>query len=53
MTGEAEFAEMFFDDMRIPHENLIGELGMGWYAAMGRSGGAILTIMESCDTKRR
>ena len=35
MTGESEFAEMFFDDMRIPHENLVGELGMGWYAAMG------------------
>jgi len=34
MTGGSEFCEMFFDDMRIPHENLIGELNMGWYAAM-------------------
>ena len=34
MTGDAEFGEMFFDDMRIPHENLIGELGRGWYVAM-------------------
>ncbi len=44
MTGEAEFAEMFFDNMRIPHENLLGELGRGWYVAMAslvaeRSGG--------------
>jgi alkylation response protein AidB-like acyl-CoA dehydrogenase len=34
MTGGAEFCEMFFDDMRIPHENLIGELNRGWYVAM-------------------
>jgi len=34
MSGEAEFGEMFFDDMRIPHENLIGELNRGWYVAM-------------------
>ena len=34
MTGEAEFGEMFFDNMRIPHENLLGELGRGWYVAM-------------------
>ena len=35
MTGDSEFGEMFFDDMRIPHENLIGEVGRGWYVAMG------------------
>ena len=45
MSGEAEFGEMFFDDMRIPHENLIGELNRGWYVAMTtlgaeRAGGA-------------
>ncbi len=45
MTGEAEFGEMFFDNMRIPHENLLGELGRGWYVALTslaaeRSGGA-------------
>ncbi len=33
MTGDAQFGEMFFDDMRIPHENLIGELNRGWYVA--------------------
>lgn len=34
MTGDTEFSEMFFDNVRIPHENMIGELNMGWYAAM-------------------
>ena len=34
MTGGSGFCEMFFDNMRIPHENLMGELNMGWYAAM-------------------
>ncbi len=34
LTGGSEFCEMFFDDMRVPHSNLIGELNMGWYAAM-------------------
>lgn len=34
MSGASEFCEMFFDDMRIPHENLIGELNKGWYVAM-------------------
>ena len=44
MSGEAEFGEMFFDDMRIPHKNMMGEQGRGWYVAMTalqheRSGG--------------
>jgi len=44
MSGEAEFGEMFFDDMRVPHENMMGEQGRGWYVAMTalqheRSGG--------------
>ncbi len=34
MTGGSEFCEMFFDNVRVPHENLIGELNRGWYAAM-------------------
>ena len=35
MTGDAEFGETFFDDVRIPHANMIGEEGQGWYVAMG------------------
>jgi alkylation response protein AidB-like acyl-CoA dehydrogenase len=36
MTGEphAQYGELFFDDMRVPHENMVGEEGRGWYVAM-------------------
>jgi len=30
MTGEAEFAEMFFENVKVPVENLVGELNKGW-----------------------
>ncbi len=30
ITGEAEFNEVYFTDARVPHENLIGEVGDGW-----------------------
>lgn len=34
MSGESEFGEMFFDGLRIPDQNMVGELGRGWYVAM-------------------
>ncbi len=34
ITGESEFGEVFFDDARVPRENLVGELGEGWRIAM-------------------
>jgi alkylation response protein AidB-like acyl-CoA dehydrogenase len=34
ITGEAEFNEIFFSDVRIPRENLVGEIGGGWQVAM-------------------
>ncbi len=30
MTGEAEFAEMFFENVKVPVENLVGEINKGW-----------------------
>ncbi|MDQ1435162.1 MAG: hypothetical protein QOF59_1978 [Actinomycetota bacterium] len=30
MTGESGFNEVFFDDVRVPAENLIGEENLGW-----------------------
>lgn len=34
MSGENEFNETFFDDVRVPAENLVGELNGGWKIAM-------------------
>lgn len=34
LTGEAEFAEMFFEDVRVPVENLVGGLNKGWMVAI-------------------
>jgi alkylation response protein AidB-like acyl-CoA dehydrogenase len=34
ITGESEFNETFFDDVRVPVENLVGEPGQGWQIAM-------------------
>lgn len=34
MTGEQEFNEMFFEDVRVPRENLLGPLNGGWEVAL-------------------
>jgi alkylation response protein AidB-like acyl-CoA dehydrogenase len=34
ITGEAEFNEIFFTDVEVPRENLLGEIGQGWQVAM-------------------
>jgi alkylation response protein AidB-like acyl-CoA dehydrogenase len=33
ITGDAEFNEVFFTDVRLPHANLLGEVGDGWRVA--------------------
>jgi alkylation response protein AidB-like acyl-CoA dehydrogenase len=35
LTGQAEFAEVFFDDVRVPRENLVGRLNDGWRITVG------------------
>ena len=35
VSGKAEFAEVFFTDVRVPVENLLGELDDGWRITMG------------------
>jgi alkylation response protein AidB-like acyl-CoA dehydrogenase len=34
ITGEAEFNEIFFTDVEVPRENVVGEVGAGWAVAM-------------------
>lgn len=34
ITGESEFAEVFFNDVRAPLGNVLGEIGGGWHVAM-------------------
>jgi alkylation response protein AidB-like acyl-CoA dehydrogenase len=34
ITGESEFGEVFFEDARVPRENLVGHIGEGWRIAM-------------------
>ena len=34
LTGEAEFNQMFFEEVRVPRENLLGPLNGGWGVAL-------------------
>jgi alkylation response protein AidB-like acyl-CoA dehydrogenase len=34
ITGEDEFSELFFDDVRVPAANVLGTVGGGWDVAM-------------------
>jgi alkylation response protein AidB-like acyl-CoA dehydrogenase len=34
ITGDAEFNEMYFTEVRVPRANLLGEVGGGWRVAM-------------------
>ena len=34
MTGRADFFEVFFDNVRVPKSNLVGQENQGWYVAL-------------------
>lgn len=38
MSGEIEFCQVFYDDVRIPIDNVVGGLGNGWKVAMSTLG---------------
>ena len=38
LNGKDAFAEIFFDDVEVPAENLIGAEGRGWHVAMATAG---------------
>ena len=65
ITGEAEFNEVFLNDVRIPHEHMLGEEGQGWKVAIAtlmservalgggaskKGGGPIATLLELLET---
>jgi len=35
MTGESEFSELFFENVRVPIENVVGRINDGWNVALG------------------
>lgn len=35
ITGESEFNEVFFENVRVPRDNLVGELNNGWMVGIG------------------
>ncbi len=35
ITGQAEFAEVFFNEVEVPKNNLVGALNQGWQITMG------------------
>jgi alkylation response protein AidB-like acyl-CoA dehydrogenase len=54
ITGESEFNEIFFSDVEVPQENLLGEIGGGWQVAMttllherGTLGFALSGVLDS------
>jgi alkylation response protein AidB-like acyl-CoA dehydrogenase len=38
LDGDTGFAEIFFDDVRVPVANTLGEVGRGWSVAMATAG---------------
>ncbi|MBI3800582.1 MAG: acyl-CoA dehydrogenase family protein [Deltaproteobacteria bacterium] len=34
ITGEADFNEVFYDNVRVPRKNLVGELNQGWQVSI-------------------
>jgi len=58
ITGEGEFNEIFFTDVEVPRENVLGEVGQGWSVAMttllherGTLGFALTAALEAAVLK--
>ena len=44
LKGESEFAEVFFDNVRVPLDNLVGEIDKGWSMAKSLLGDERITL---------
>ncbi|MGW0593738.1 acyl-CoA dehydrogenase family protein [Streptosporangium sp. NPDC002607] len=56
INGEAEFAEVFFTDVRIPRENLLGPLNRGWEVTMttlGHERAGVAVFASRLETRAR
>ena len=52
LTGHHRFNEIFLDNVRVPKENVIGEVNRGWYAAMSTLDFERTGIENSADIRR-
>ena len=65
MNGGATFNEVFFDDVRVPHENVLGDVNEGWTVAIttlmnervaigsGGGGGGRASVNDVIDLAQR
>ena len=53
LTGESEFTEVFFHDVRVPAENVLGKLGDGWNVALGTLSHERATLGVSMQVQMR
>ena len=58
ITGDAEFNEIFFKDVKVPVDNALGDEGQGWAVAMttllherGTLGFALSARLERCCSR--
>ncbi len=53
ISGESEFCQTFFDNVKVPKENLVGELDKGWDVAkeLLKHERALMSSMESMTEK--
>ena len=53
ISGESEFCQTFFDEVRVPRENLVGELNGGWQVAkeLLKHERKLMATMESITEK--
>ena len=47
LNGKQAFAEIFFDDVRVSADNLLGEEGQGWNVAMATAGFERVLLLRS------
>ena len=52
MAGGHSFNEVFFEDVRVPKENLVGEKNRGWYVATSVLNFERSAIEEAASLKR-